>query len=135
MRKYHLLMASILGLLLTGCQAIKPKITEPGMLNQEQIQSLFINKTVESKNLNNNKISYTFYATDGEVIQQREGKIRLGKWKINSNNKICLNMENTRFGCRYIVRKGDQYFKYKKNKKGKLEPIILYGTFSSGKTF
>ena len=133
MRKYYVLMASLLGLLLTGCQAVKPQMIEPETLNSAQIQTLFINKTVESKNLNNDQISYTFYATDGQVIQQRDGEIRTGQWKINSNNKICLNMENTRFGCRYIVRKGAQYFKYRENKEGRPEPIIRYGSFVPGK--
>ncbi|SIS44275.1 hypothetical protein [Neptunomonas antarctica] len=135
MKIHSFLAAGLLGLSLTACQAIKPQFIEPGTLNRAQLHELFVNQTVESHNLNNNQISYTFYAVDGQVVQQRDDEIRTGQWKINSKDKICLNMENTRFGCRYVVRKGDEYFKYRNNKEGKPEPIIRYGSFVPGKAF
>jgi hypothetical protein len=135
MKIQSFLVAGVLGLSLTACQVIKPQFIEPGTLNSAQVYKLFVNQTVESNNLYNNQISYTFYAIDGQVIQQRDDKIRTGQWKINSKDKICLNMENTRFGCRYIVRKGDEYFKYRNNKEGKPEPIIRYDNFVAGKAF
>lgn len=135
MKIHSFLVAGLLGLSLTACQTVKPQIQEAGTLNSEQVYKLFVNQTVESNNLNNNQISYTFYTVDGQVVQQRDDKIRTGQWKINSKDKICLNMENKGFSCRYIVRKGDEYFKYRNNKEGKPEPIIRYDSFVSGKTF
>ncbi|MFT5720537.1 MAG: hypothetical protein ACI9W6_000837 [Motiliproteus sp.] len=135
MKMHRFLVAGLLGLSLTACQAVKPQFQEEGTLNSEQLYTLFANKTVESNNLSNNKISYTFYTDDGQVIQQRDDKVRTGQWKINSKGKICLNMENKGFGCRYVVRKGEEYLKYRKNKEGKFEPIIRYGTFVPGKIF
>ncbi|MFT6914602.1 MAG: hypothetical protein ACJAWL_000898 [Motiliproteus sp.] len=135
MKINNFLVAGLLGLSLTACQAMKPQMQEVGTLNSEQLHALFVNKTVESNNLNNYEVSYTFYMDNGQVIQQRSGNIRTGQWKINSKGKICLKMENKGFGCRYVVRKGDEYFKYRRNKEGNFAPIIRYGTFVSGKNF
>ncbi len=129
----------LIALLLMGCQTVKPEKRVkpkpvPVQLMNSELSALFVNHTVESYNLKNKVTSLTYYAPDGQAIQQRDQTNRLGSWKI-VNNEVCLSMEDKPYSCRPVYKVGKRYYKYKARKNGSMKKIIRYRSFEAGKTF
>lgn len=116
----------------TGCQMLAMK-DENVKLTSAQVVALFQGHTVESQSLSTGVTSFTFYAADGSVIQERHWGKRLGKWKVNELGEICLSMEENPFKCREIHQVGEKYYKYRLKKSGKLVKVVRYRQFIPGK--
>lgn len=129
--KRVMLIATLI-LFSTGCQMLATK-HENVKLTSAQVVSLFQRNTVESHSLSSGIISFTFYAADGNVIQERHWGKRLGKWKVNELGEICLSMEGKPFKCREIHQIGEKYYKYRLKTNGKLEKFVRYRQFIPGK--
>jgi hypothetical protein len=90
-----------------------------------------MDRTVESYNLINGSTSFTYYATNGQVEQERYWEKRKGKWRIKEN-EICLQMEQKSESCRSVYQVGDRYYKYRTDDQGQLQKIIRYRQFLTG---
>jgi len=101
-------------------------------LDKKQVTKLFTDQTVESFNLRTGTTSFTYYSPDGKAYQERYWTVRTGQWKVDSNGRMCLSMENKPFSCRHIVKDGKKFFKYRPNSKGKQKKIIRYRQFIQG---
>lgn len=123
-------------LLTTGCSITsysrEGTPLPPGTLNAMELRTLFSGQTVKSKNAGG-AVSLTYYAPDGTLQQHRDGQLRTGSWKIKSNGRICLEMEQEEDGkCRIIARENNQYIKYVVKKDGQHQPVVTYISFEPG---
>jgi hypothetical protein len=121
-----------------GNQLLKlsPKPLLPlGTLNKKQVVKLFSDQTVESVTASKSRVSHTYYAPDGTVEQVRNGTKRYGTWRVSSDARICLQMEDRREKCRIIVKEGDEYKKYIVKKNGHHQHSVSYRKFAPGKQF
>ena len=121
-----------------GNQLLKlsPKPLLPfGTLKKKQVVKLFSDQTVESVTASKSRVSHTYYAPDGAVEQVRNGTKRYGKWRVSSDARICLQMEDRREKCRIIVKEGDEYKKYIVKKNGHHQHSVSYRKFAPGKQF
>jgi hypothetical protein len=103
----------------------------PGTLGPSEVTALFFNKTVKSRNKGGN-VSQTYYSPNGTLKQIRDGQVRTGTWKVRPDGRICLTMAGEKGQCRYILKKNDQYRKFKLTKKGKAKKVVTYLSFQSG---
>ncbi|WP_415884142.1 hypothetical protein [Neptuniibacter sp. QD34_54] len=130
-------LKTILGLstvvMLVGCQ-VKPSDEPLTQLNGSEIKALFVGKTVESFNVISGSSSFTYYAANGQIQQERYWEERKGVWKVNNKDEICLSMEGKEFRCRGIYREGDKIYKYRLSDAGQLEKVIRYRQFIDGNT-
>ncbi len=106
-----------------------------GTLKKKQVIKLFSGQTVESVTASKSRVSHTYYAPDGSVEQIRNGTKRYGKWRVSSDARICLQMEDRREKCRIIVKQGDEYKKYIVKKNGHHQHSVSYRKFAPGKQF
>jgi len=113
----------------------KAPILPPGTLTRKEIVTLFSGKTVKSVTAKKKRTSLSYYAPDGTVEQVRDGKKRFGKWRVNKNGRICLQMENLKEKCRIIVNENGAYKKYIVKKNGKHQHSVSYRQFLPGKRF
>jgi hypothetical protein len=104
----------------------------PGTLNAQEIEALFIGKTVESTTAVQGRVSLSYYDPNGEVRQLRLGEKRLGRWRISADGRICLQMEESREKCRIIVKEKGGYKKYIVKKNGDHQHTISYRAFKPG---
>lgn len=115
---------------------MSPKPLLPlGTLKKEQVIKLFSGQTVESVTASKSRVSHTYYAPDGVVEQVRNGTKRYGKWRVSSDARICLQMEDRREKCRIIVKEDDEYKKYIVKKNGHHQHSVSYRNFAKGKQF
>jgi hypothetical protein len=103
-----------------------------GILNAENIRALFINFTVHSVTALKRQKSVSYYDPDGEIRQLRKGIVRIGRWRITDDDRICLKMESFPEKCRIIVKEGGVYNKYIVKKNGKHQLSVHYVAFESG---
>ena len=106
-----------------------------GTLKKEQVIELFSGQTVESVTANKSRVSHSYYDPDGTVEQLRNGDKRYGKWRVRSDARICLQMEDLEEKCRIIVKEGDEYKKYIVKKNGHHQHSVSYRKFAPGKQF
>lgn len=130
-------LKTILGMsaivMLVGCQ-VKPSDEPLTRLTGSEIKALFVGKTVESFNVISGSSSFTYYAANGQVQQERYWAERKGVWNVNSKDEICLSMQGKEPRCRGIYRKGDKIYKYRLGDAGQLEKVIRYRQFIDGNT-
>ena len=106
-----------------------------GTLKKEQVIKLFSGQTVESVTANKSRVSHSYYSPDGTVEQLRNGVKRYGKWRVRSDARICLQMEDLEEKCRIIIKEGDEYKKYIVKKNGHHQHSVSYRKFAPGKQF
>ena len=115
-------------------QKLSPKPLLPlGTLKKKEVIKLFSGQTVESVTARKSRVSHTYYDPDGTVEQVRNGTKRYGKWRVRSDARICLQIEDRREKCRIIVKEGDEYKKYIVKKSGHHQHSVSYRKFSPGK--
>lgn len=113
---------------------LSPKPLLPfGTLKKKQVIKLFSDQTVESVTARKSRVSHTYYAPDGSVEQVRNGTKRYGKWRVRSDARICLQMEDRKEKCRIIVKEDDEYKKYIVKKNGHHQHSVSYRNFAKGK--
>ena len=113
---------------------MSPKPLLPlGTLKKEQVIKLFSGQTVESVTANKSRVSHSYYSPDGTVEQVRNGTKRYGKWRVRSDARICLQMEDLKEKCRIIVKEDDEYKKYIVKKNGHHQHSVSYRKFAKGK--
>jgi len=110
----------------------KVPLLPPGTLNKKQLVKLFSDKTVESVTARKGRISLTYYAPDGSIVQSRKGHKRYGKWRVKKNGRICIQMENLKEKCRIVINEGGEYKKYIIKKNGRHQHSITYRTIADG---
>lgn len=132
MRSLNFLLMVLIAGLLSACQ-IKPESTAPVRLSAEEVRELFVDKTVESFNLISGTTSFTYYAPNGSVDQERYWQKRKGQWQVNEQGEICLAMADKPYSCRGVYREGRNYYKYRLDAQGQMEKIIRYRQFIEGK--
>lgn len=103
-----------------------------GTLNAVEITALFTNKTVYSVTVAQGRRSVSYYAPDGEIRQMRNGVKRIGRWRVATNDRLCLQMEDLPEKCRIIVAENGGYKKYIVKKNGMHQATVSYLTFLDG---
>ncbi len=106
-----------------------------GTLKGKEIVELFSGQTVESVTAIKGRVSQTYYASDGSLVQLRNGTQRYGKWRVNKNDRICLQIDGLKEKCRIIVKEAGEVKKYIVKKNGQHQHSVSYRKFSSGKNF
>ena len=137
MKKLILMVAATL---VTGCQNIKPTSDEMVRLNSSEIRELFSGKTVESVSKSNGITSFTYYEPNGTVFQERFWENRAGKWRVTTNDEVCLTMEGGEESCRVILMDpgsffngyDKRYYKYRVKSSGSLKMVVRYRQFIEG---
>lgn len=112
------------GMLLVGCAPVRETGIEH--LNAQAVRNLFVGKTVESVNLKSKATSFTYYGSDGRVMQQRYWSKRSGHWSINDKGEMCLTFSKTQ--CRSLVQTAGRYYKVKEDS----TPVVRYRGFAVG---
>lgn len=113
----------------------KEPILPLGTLNRKEVIELFSGQTVESVTASKGRVSHTYYNPDGTLEQVRNGTMRTGKWRVNNNARICLEMEGFEEKCRIIVKEDGKVKKYIVKKNGQHQHSVSYRSFTPGKTF
>lgn len=131
MNRYKISTAVFATALLAACQSM-PERQTPVQLNAEQVKAQFENKTVESFNLSTGVTSFTYYGTNGRLIQHRLWQVHNGKWNVNEDGAICLAIRSDEFSCRYVFDENGKLYKYREQEKGQMEKIIRYRQFIEG---
>lgn len=126
------LTISLMAVLLSGCQSMTQAPVTPLQLSADEVRLLLEDRTVESFNLITGTTSFTYYATDGSVYQERYWSQRTGTWNIKPDGQICMSMMSKAGSCRYIFQAGKKYYKYRTDADGNLEKIIRYRQFLDG---
>lgn len=122
--------------LLSACVS-SPIKQSSSSLKAAEVRSLFSGKTVESVSRGSGLTSFTYYAPDGQLQQQRLWSRRSGKWEVLDNGKICLSFGKDR-SCRRVVKEADvlgtkvTYYKVHKRKGQKAERVVRYRAFVDG---
>ncbi|WP_439861751.1 hypothetical protein [Pseudomonas sp. MBLB4136] len=126
-----LLMSSLGAILLAGCTTLAvPSKDAPQLLDARQVTAAFSGNTVRSYNRSRKINTYTYYAPDGSVLQERFWEVRKGRWQVMPDGQICLVFKKK--SCRFIGRVGDKLYKYRRSSTGQLKPIIRYSDFTAG---
>ncbi len=118
-------------MLLTACQ-VKPGIEETRTLNAAEVKALFSGKTVEAYNLFTGSTSFIYYNPNGELVHERYWTKKDGRWEVNENGEICLQLDDKAAKCRTIVLKNGRYYKERPNGNGGHEMVIRYRQFIPG---
>ena len=113
----------------------KAPILPEGTLKRKEIIELFSGHTVESVTARKGRVSQTYYGSDGSLVQIRNGRQRYGKWRVNKNDRICLQIDGLKEKCRIIVKEAGEVKKYIVKKNGQHQHSVSYRKFSSGKNF
>lgn len=135
MHSMRIFLALLLSLSLFACvpPPSKKSVSLPvGTLSKQEVRNLFLDHTVESETISKGRISVSYYNPNGQIIQLQDGKKRVGHWRVKSNGRICLAMEDEKESCRIIVRKGNSYTKYVVKKDGNHKPVVKYNWFKGG---
>lgn len=111
---------------LTACSHM-PQSFQPGrQLKANEVRQLFTDQTVTSKNLSTGVVSVSRYLANNRVQQQREGRQRLGTWRVLADGRICLRMETQKESCRWIRQEADgRYQKYRESH-AFARPVVTY---------
>ena len=129
------LFAAVATAALAAEQQKKPTLLPDGTLTADQLTALFSDKTVESITAVKERVSLSYYASDGKMRQTRNGQTRFGTWRVRADGRICLQMEQLREKCRIIVKKDGIYKKYIVRKSGRHQNTVNYLKFWSGNPF
>lgn len=113
----------------------KSPILPAGTLNSREVTALFSDQTVESVTADRGRTSLTYYASDGGVVQLRNGQKRVGTWRVTQSGRMCLQMEGSEEKCRVLVAEGGEIRKYIVKKNGHHQHSVSYRKFTPGKTF
>lgn len=131
-------------LLLGLCAACAPVKTSPtghsrnkvplpvGTLNSTQLHDLFSNRTVDSVTIARGRSTVSFYKPNGELRQRRNGKLRIGQWRITKRGRICLQIEGKKEKCRAVAKQNGRYLKFVIKKDGQHKPVVRYLAFRDG---
>ncbi len=137
MRPYNPIGRLLTAALLLGASTVHAQESSvrlpAGTLSAAEVTRLFSDKTVETRTVVKQRGSLTYYHPAGEVVQQRDGTTRRGFWRVRSDGRICLQMEELEEKCRIIVRGlGGGYRKYIVRKNGLHQPTVDYLGFVDG---
>lgn len=111
---------------LSACSSL-PTAMQPGrQLQASEVRQLFSGKTVTSRNLATDAVSVSYYSPDGRVRQQRQGRERLGTWRVLPNGQICLRMEREKESCRWMRQESDGRYQKYREAHAFARPVITY---------
>ncbi len=113
----------------------KKPILPKGTQKRKGIVKLFSGMTVESVTASKGRVSQTYYDPDGSLVQLRSGVERSGKWRVNKNDRMCLQMEGLEKKCRIIVKEDGEIRKYIVKKNSRHQHSVSYRNFLQGKRF
>jgi len=131
MNRWHGVVTALALAGLAGCGSL-PFMDGYYMTNDE-LRAQFAGKTVYANNVKTGTRSVSFYTTDGQVRQRRNGRSRTGTWYIGPKGRMCLVMEDAATpSCRAVVMGQDGVVKkYRRsNKRWKL--TVVYEKFVRG---
>ena len=129
------IIGSLIGYIgvLSGC-ALLPSKLQSTQLSEQEVRSLFTEKTVISQNVKTGTISASYYSKDGKVRQYRKGKLRTGEWRVKNNGQKCMQMQAKKESCRIVkLEKDGVYRKYKTDLLA-LAPAVVYHSFIAENT-
>lgn len=115
----------------SSCALLPSPITSTSLGDQE-VYSLFAEKTVLSQNTRTGTISASYYSRDGEVRQFRKGKLRTGEWRVNDAGLKCMRMEAREESCREVKLDNDRVYRKYKPDVFAFQPVIVYHGFVEG---
>lgn len=102
-------------MLASGCATPHAPSVSPQVLSADQVERLFEGRTVTSRNLTTGTISVSHYESNGQVQQSREGRARIGTWRVLPDGRVCLTMQKRSESCRWVRLDSDgQLRKYKR---------------------
>lgn len=83
-------------------------------MTAEEVKSAFSGKTTEGHHAFKDRSSSSYLAPDGRL----SGTGGSGKWRVDDEGRLCIYKDKKgKENCRHIVKDGDQYKKYKNEKK------------------
>ncbi|ORJ62180.1 hypothetical protein [Geothermobacter hydrogeniphilus] len=142
MFRLHPLLFALLLLLVTACTPStthnktghsRPHYSLPaGILNSDQLRELFSNRTVDSITIARSRSTVSYYNPNGELRQRRNGKLRVGHWRITKKGRICLQIKGKKEKCRAVARQNGQYVKFIIKQNGQHQPVVRYIAFRDG---
>lgn len=113
----------------------KTPLLPKGTLPRKEVIKLFSENTVESVTASKGRVSKTYYKADGSLEQLRNGVRRDGKWRVNNDSRICIQMGTLKEKCRIIVKEDGEIKKYIVKKNGRHQHSVSYRNFTPGKAF
>lgn len=126
------LMMYAIGLtILCGCDAERVR-QDDRVLDAAEVKRLFAGNTVESYNLNTGFNSFTYYHPNGQALQERLWRHRVGSWELKPDGQICLGFSKKKLKCRHIVQSGGKHYKVVEGKEGERTRVVRYRYFSQG---
>lgn len=108
-----------------------PIVLPPGTLNAEEVLTLFSDKTVTSVTISKKRESISYYDSNGEIRQLRDGKKRNGTWRVTKNGRMCLKF-GAKEKCRILVKENGKYRKYVVKNDGQHRLVVDYSSFKAG---
>jgi hypothetical protein len=100
-------------------------------LTEPEIKSLFVGKTVSGYNQHKDYAFTRYYDPAGVVTEQGDRGRRRGQWSVGADGQFCEGFGGGETKCRVIVNEDGTYKKYKVNRKGERQLLIIYQTFSA----
>ena len=115
-------------------------------LSADEVRKLFTGNTVESERREYGtpgtytaQILNTFaektisqFAQDGTLNGQGGDQHKTGKWRVDDNGDLCVQLEGREENCAPVMKQGKSYIRTIRNKKGKDMAQIRYISFTSG---
>lgn len=126
---------ALAGVVLAGCSLVPPSwggASQARKLDARETRALLSGKTVVARNLNNGRTSVSYYAPDGRVRQLRNGRERLGAWRVTKGGRVCLAMGSRKESCRAVKLGSDQVYRKYRVEKGVERPVIAYQSIVAG---
>ena len=109
--------------------ALVPSRLQSTQLGEQEVYSLFAEKTVLSQNVKTGTISASYYTRDGQVRQYRRGKLRMGEWRVKNNGQKCMQMQAKQESCRVVKLDDDQVYRKYKPEVFTVQPVVVYHAF------
>ena len=72
------------------------------------------------------------YAQDGTLDEQLGDRHRTGKWRVDDNGDLCVQLAGREERCAPVTRQGDSYLRTIENRKGRNLARIRYTSFTPG---
>lgn len=108
------------------------EVLPPGTLTTTELLARFSGQTVDAITAVQGRRSVSYYDPGGEMRQQRLGQTRRGRWRVTTDSRICLQMEELPEKCRIVVKEGEEYRKYIVKKNGRHQHTVTYHGFRRG---
>jgi hypothetical protein len=117
-----------------------------GNLSADEVRKLFTGNTVEGERReyggwgtgfahtlsNFAEKTLSQFAQDGTLNEQVADQHKTGKWHVNENGDLCVELEGRKEHCAPVMKQGDYYIRIIRNERGRSLAQIRYTSFTPG---